>query len=415
MTAPGDPPSALRRQLFLAPLLSAGVAVHAAPPVSASAGCDWPLWRSFVQWLLQPDGRVLDASTPQKHSSSESQSYAMFFALVANDRPRFDSIWRWTVDNLMGGRIDGRLPAWFWGLAPDGAWRVIDDNSASDADLWIVYALHEAARLWQAPEYARQARTLLAEVERREVADLPGLGPMLLPGERGFVHADKPPATGRSWHLNPSYLPVQQLRRLATISPQGPWAAMVDTTVALLRQATAPAGFVPDWTAWAVDGSGRGAVVPHPTKGDTGSYDAIRTYLWAGMLPRGEPIAAKLLPLLRGLPAQTAETGVPAEKVVVSTGQVSGTGPFGFSAALLPYFQTTGQSAALAAQRRRVEDGLRQAFAPETAATRQPPYYDVMLSLFGLGWLEGRYRFARNGALEPAWKTTPCRASSPTR
>lgn len=408
-------PLLLSRRAGLAGLLAGLVAGRAVLAAPAGAGCSWPLWQTFKEQLVQPDGRVLDASTPQKHSSSEGQSYAMFLALVAGDREVFDRAWRWAVDNLLGGRVEGRLPAWFWGLAPDGSWRVLDDNSASDADLWIAYALLEAARLWKVPAYERDARLLLAEIERREVVDVPGLGPMLLPGERGFVHADPRRPGVRIWHFNPSYLPVQVLRRLAVAAPRGPWGRMVGGTLALLRLATAPSGFAPDWVAYTVDAEGRAAVEPHPAKGDAGSYDAIRTYLWAGMLPRSDAAAAEMRALVRGLPSQTAATGVPAESVSVATGKVAGTGPFGFSAALLPYFDAAGDAASLARQRTRVADGLQQVLAAEATALRQPPYYDIVLTLFGLGWLEGRYRFTRNGALEPAWKTSPCRAATSLR
>ena len=64
---------------------------------------DWPVWSDFKTHFLKPDGRVVDASTPQLHSSSEGQSYAMFFALVANDPATFDKLWRWSVNNLAEG------------------------------------------------------------------------------------------------------------------------------------------------------------------------------------------------------------------------------------------------------------------------------------------------------------------------
>ncbi len=389
-------------------LLSAG----AAAPGWAAGGCgaSWPLWESFASIFIQPDGRVVDASTPQKHSSSEGQSYGMFFALVANDRTRFDALWRWSVNNLMGGQVQGRLPAWWWGLAPDNTWRVLDGNSASDADLWFTYALLEAARLWKVPAYERDARLLLAEIEKREVVDVPGLGPMLLPGEFGFVHHNP-----ERWVFNPSYQPPPVLRRLVSASPVGPWDAIARNTETLYQGATQPNGFAPDWVSYTLDsgtdaaGKARGSFGPHPEKGDVGSYDAIRTYLWAGMTPRADTLAAPLRTALAGQLRATALAGQPPESVVVSTAVTQGTGSFGFSAAMLPLLSATGQTAALARQRRRVADGLAQALAPQNLQQRQPPYYDLVLSLFGQGWLDGRYQFTRSGALAPAW-TSPCRA-----
>ncbi|QHI98925.1 cellulase [Xylophilus rhododendri] len=379
----------------------------AAAPAWSAAGCaaPWPLWNAFATHFIQADGRVIDASTPQKHSSSEGQSYAMFFALVANDRPRFDRLWRWSIDNLMGGQVQGRLPAWWWGLAPDNTWRVLDGNSASDADLWFTYSLLEAARLWKAPDYERDARLLLAEIEKREIVNVPGLGPMLMPGEFGFAHHNP-----ERWYFNPSYQPPPVLRRLISASPLGPWGAVARNTATLFKAVTQPSGFAPDWTAFTLDAAGKGSFGPHPEKQDRGSYDAIRTYLWAGVTPRGDSLSAPLRAALAGQLRATVANGLPPESVAVSTGATQGSGPFGFSAAMLPLLSIEGATEALARQRQRVADGLATALAPQATQQRQPPYYDLVLTLFGQGWLDGRYQFTRSGALAPAW-TSPCRAT----
>lgn len=391
----------IRRDCLALLSAAATAPAWAAPDCSAP----WPLWNTFLSHFVQADGRVLDASTPQKHSSSEGQSYGMFFALVANDRPRFDSLWRWTVGNLMGGQVQGRLPAWWWGLAPDNTWRVLDSNSASDADLWFTYALLEAARLWKEPDYERDARLLLAEIEKREIANVPGLGPMLLPGEFGFVSHNP-----ERWIFNPSYQPPPVLRRLVSASPLGPWGAVARNTATLYENITRPSGFAPDWTAFTLDETGKGSFGMHPEKGDVGSYDAIRTYLWAGITHPSDSLSAPLRMQLAGQLKATVANGQPPESVTVSTGALKGTGSFGFSAAMLPLLRVSGATQALARQRQRVADGLQQALAPQTTQQRQPPYYDVVLSLFGQGWLDGRYQFTRSGALEPAW-TKPCRAT----
>ena len=79
---------------------------------ACSAAAAWPLWEQFTQRFMQDDGRVIDYTTAQQHSTSEGQSYAMFFALVARDRARFDKLWAWSITNLAGGDIGARLPAW---------------------------------------------------------------------------------------------------------------------------------------------------------------------------------------------------------------------------------------------------------------------------------------------------------------
>jgi endo-1,4-beta-D-glucanase Y len=72
-------------------------------------------------------------------------------------------------------------------------------NSASDSDLWIAYDLIEAGRLWKDLHYANTGRRLAALIAHREVADLPGFGPALLPG------AGRLQRLQRFWVLNPSY------------------------------------------------------------------------------------------------------------------------------------------------------------------------------------------------------------------
>lgn len=379
------------------------------PGLSQANSCQadpWPLWQVFREHFVQPDGRVLDASTPQQHSSSEGQSYAMFFALVANDQASFDKLWLWARDNLAGGDIKQNLPGWFWGLDDKGQWRLLDRNSASDADLWFAYALIEAARLWNTPAYTAQANQLLANVKAREVADLPGLGMMLLPGAESFAKPD------HFWQLNPSYLPVPVLRRMAVVDPKGPWSQIARNTASLIK-GVSHNGYVADWVGYRGTGPDKGLFVIDPVKGETGSYDAIRTYMWAGMIPSKDPLAKPILDSLDGMARSVATHGVPPEKVLIQANTTSGDGPFGFSAALLPYFKARQQPWLQEQQRARVEQLMSKRLTPEAVQARQPPYYDFVLSLFALGFMDDRYHFLDDGKLQPLWEASCPRAAKP--
>ncbi len=379
------------------------------PPALAQSACPaaaWPLWDQFVQRFVQADGRVIDYATAQQHSTSEGQSYAMFFALVARDRARFDKLWAWSIANLAGGDIGARLPAWQWGRKADGSWGVVDANPASDANLWFAYALAEAGRLWREPRYTAQARTLLAQVAALEVADVPGLGPTLLPASKGFALSG---SGSRTWRLNPSYLPVPLLRAFERLDTPGPWKA-VGASFQRVLEGTTPKGFAADWVAYEVpEGAARGAFVRDAEKGDVGSYDAIRTYLWAGMTPRSDPLAPLLRRRLDGMAGALRSAAVPPEKVQTATGQAEGQGPVGFSAALLPYLRTLDARAALKAQQERVRTLLLE--APPGG---QPPYYDQVLGLFGTGWMEQRYQFLPSGRLQLRWEKACPHQSAPT-
>lgn len=365
-------------QVVLGSILSAAWA-------SANAASAWPEWDAFSDRFVQADGRVIDLTFDRK-STSEGQSYGLFFALVANRRSQFDTILEWTSDNLAAGQLGDKLPAWLWGLRADGSWGVKDRNSASDADLWIAYSLYEAARLWNVPAYADTARKLLDLVHRDEIAEAGSAGMVLLPGAYGFK-LDK----GRFW-LNPSYMPDFMFRYLAAVDPSGPWQSVWDSyvrmTPAIFSAGVAPNLFVVDST---------GKVMPDTQREPSGSYDAIRVYLWAGMSGRS---SENMVRMLDGYAELIRRSGTPPEKVNPLTGVAikSSYSPIGYSGAVLPYLSALGDRPMLEQQHNRVRAAALRARRGETTH-----YYDQVLILFGKGWLDGQYRFDDQGRLQPRW------------
>lgn len=118
-------PSADRRALLGAAGLALALPRLAAaqPQEPAPATCHPATdWAAFAARHVQADGRVIDFNTPQQQSTSEGQSYGMFFALVHNDRAAFARILAWTEANLAGGSLAKKLPAWQWGRKPEGGW-----------------------------------------------------------------------------------------------------------------------------------------------------------------------------------------------------------------------------------------------------------------------------------------------------
>lgn len=342
--------------------------------------CDWPEWQSFKQQYISREGRVIDPSDGKNITTSEGQSYGLFFALVANDRDQFNQLLEWTENNLSAGDLSARLPGWLWGKRADGSWGILDTNSASDADLWIAYSLLEAGRIWHSRGYQLKGTLLLQRIAREEVADIPGLGHMLLPGKVGFANAD-------SWRLNPSYQPPQLLSRLSQV--QSLWAEVGKSNQRLLLEA-APLGIAPDWVMWRKD-KGWQADENGGTKGD---YDAIRVYLWIGMMAGELPERTALIDYYQPMAKLTERAGFPPESVDSLTGQANGTGPVGFSAALLPFLTDP----ALSIQRERVLNNLPGADA----------YYNSVLTLFGLGWDRQYYRFNQQGELQASWEKGSC-------
>ena len=343
---------------------------------SAAAACEWPGWQQYKQFYISPQGRVIDPSSPNKITTSEGQSYGLFFALVANDRPTFDQLLTWTENNLAAGDLSARLPAWLWGESDDKQWKVLDANSASDADLWIAYNLLEAGRLWKSRRYQTLGTLLLQRIGREEVADIPGLGLMLLPGKVGFVAEDR-------WRLNPSYLPPQLASYFTRFG--APWTTLRETNLRLLLE-TAPKGFSPNWVKY----QKKGGWQLSQDASLIGSYDAIRVYLWVGMMNDNDPQKARLLARFKPMATTTIKQGLPPEKVDVATGKRTGDGPVGFSASLLPFLQNRD---AQAVQRQHVADRF-----PDNNA-----YYSYVLTLFGQGWDQHRFRFTVQGELLPDW------------
>jgi endo-1,4-beta-D-glucanase Y len=379
-------------------MLLMGIAMIAC--TSAMAGnCAWTDWDSFKQGALSKDGRVIDDSTPQRVTVSEGQAYALFFALVANDRPTFDRVLNWTQNNLAQGDLTAHLPAWIWGRreAKDATgsdkgsspgWGVIDANPASDADLWIAYSLLEAGRLWHERSYTALGTVLARNILSEETAVLPGLGRTLLPGSVGFHPQDD------VWRLNPSYVPLQVMRRLAVALPQqAEWTAVYDSSVKLVTD-TAPHGFSPDWVLYRRD---KGFQPDEASKAES-AYNAIRVYLWAGMLAADAPSRASVLPTFRPMVDYIAAHGAPPERVDTQSGTPgSNAGNAGFSAAVAPYLAALGRNDLAQAQVQRTRS---------LAHDAPLGYYSQVLALFGLGYLDGLYRFDADGAVVPAWTST---------
>jgi endoglucanase len=402
---------------------------------TATGGCrerSWTLWDAYTSHFIDDQGRVIEHSAGDR-TTSEGQSYGMFFSLAANDRPRFDRILTWTRDNMASGDLGKQLPGWVWGKAPDGQWKLLDVNPAADSDCWIAYDLLEAGRLWNNPAYTSQGRQMLALIAKIEVADLPGFGSMLMPGPTQlWLH-------NNAWTLNPSYVPLFLFQRFAEVDPSGPWGAIVMNIPRFLRQ-SAIHGYAMDWVQY-VPGDGfypappPGAAQPQPADSSTtakspslnaaagpqkaedpkaavaateakapmGSYDAIRVYLWAGMIDGSGHARADILSAVPGMGALLSNSGrtAPPEKISPQGIPGEGDGPVGFSAAVLPYLWAQPALAHAGAQQKvRISAQLNPASGLYGA---QPVYYDQNLLLFAKGYLDGRFHFGPRGEMKVEW------------
>lgn len=358
----------------------ASKAARPASPLRAGRLPEWTLWTNFARGIVTAEGRVVDRSDARLITTSEGQSYAMFFALVNDDRALFERLWQWTVDNLCQGDATRNLPAWLWGRSETVdektktstlLWGVLDTNNATDADLWLAYDLLEAARLWNRPDYREAGLALLTLVRETCIREVGSLGPVCLPGRVGFVRDDG------AVTVNPSYCPLQLFTRFALEDPY--WRAVERSTVRMLLRA-APGGIAPDWATFSARGlrldAGR----------NEGSWDAVRTYMWIGMLSEDVPERSVLMRHFAPFYAVvTTRKAVPgrADAAAVTVGDP---GPDAFQAAFLSWYPESVD----AAHARAV---LQQ--HPVTA----DQYYRSMLVLFGLGFDARRFAFDREGRL----------------
>lgn len=336
----------------------------------------WPAWKEFRESALDA-GRVIDRSDERLITTSEGQSYGMFFALVANDRPSFDAMWQWTVANLCEGDCGKTRMAWLWGANESVKnakaplkWGVIDSNNATDADLWIAYTLLEAADRWEEPKYRDDAMKLLERV-KADVRVVRGLGAVLLPANVGFEK-------NGDVVLNPSYYPISVLKRLETVDPlwrEVRWGSMR----ALVR--SAESGLSPDWVAFGERWGSR-----NRDESSEGSWNAIRVYLWAGMMPQDDPDAVRLREILSPMVDVAKRRFYTPVSTDTAAFTVSKSGPFAFGACVLPWVKDDKVGAY-------IRTGLsKMVFTGED-------YYRSVLVLFGLGFDQGRFAFDHQGRL----------------
>jgi endoglucanase len=342
----------------------------------------WPLWQSFQEKFISHDGRVIDPYLQRNITTSEGQSYALFFALVSNQPVLFQRILTWTENNLANGNMAKQLPAWQWGKSKTGQWQILDNNPASDSDLWIIYSLIEAARLWHKPEYLNLAGQMSKLVMATEVVELDGLGVTLLPGPHGFYQKNK------KVRLNPSYLPISLLQRFADTFTDKKWKALLQSSYQLLV-ASSPQGFSPDWIEFDLN---KGLLIQQ----NIGSYNAIRVYLWAGMMHPKAKYSLQLRKQFQPMLVFLTEHQYSPLQMNIETGQNVGKGDEGFTAALLPLVKQTNNQV--------LETKLLSMINTQQII-QQHSYYQHVLSLFGLGWYQQKFSFSQNGQLLPTWES----------
>jgi endoglucanase len=218
----------------------------------------------FLTEYAESDGRVVRRDEGGD-VVSEGQAYGMLIAAAVGDQTRFRTIWEWTKDHLR--RPDGLL-SWRW--ADD---RVIDSNSAADADLDAARALVLAGSRFNAPELTEDGKRLGAVVLQTESvtigthvapasdvvpvgSGLAGAGQVLVAGN----WATTPPSL-----VNAGYFSPRADEQLARVSADRRWLDLSRSQRVLSWQLVGTSSLPPDWAT--VDAAGTAVPVGPPGGG----------------------------------------------------------------------------------------------------------------------------------------------------
>lgn len=207
-------------------------------------------WRYYRRHFITPEGRVRRPENGDD-TISEGQAYALLRAVWCGDQATFDKVYAWTLAHLSKERLTGsHLLAWHWGRDDQGQWRLLDRNSATDADLDYALALLLAARRWGTPTlplpaYLDQGRAVLGDILTYETVRDPWGRLWLLPGD--WASRQLPLL------INPSYFSPAWYRLFAQLTEESRWQELEDSAFWGLQHLSARlgeragVGLPPDW------------------------------------------------------------------------------------------------------------------------------------------------------------------------
>ena len=328
------------------------------------------LWASYRDKYVLPTGEVVDPRR-QGQVTSEAQSYALVRAVWMRDDATFGRVLAWTEAHLR--RPDG-LHAWLWDPATA---RVLDANSATDADIDIAYALAIASVVFDRPAYATQARDLVRAIRARASVTM----------SAGWV-----PSAG-NWAgdervINLSYFSPYAVPWFERLDPEGGWGASRTLGYGLVQQAldAGPLAVPADFNALGLDGVLRPLPEGHALS-RIFSYDAIRISWRLEMACRlaGDTQACRLSQaLVERLWALARRDGRLATQYTVDGAARNAEESTSVYAALLPAFARVAPE--VARDWRATHLGAEALDALMRATNR---YYDANWAWFGLAAADG--------------------------
>lgn len=203
-------------------------------------------WQAYKAARIVSDGtgdgsvRVMRDPSNNNDTYSESIGYGMLFAVYLNDKTTFDNLWKYEQKHLDPNGVMN------WHVNSDGTTSAGENNSATDGDEDMAFALLMADKQWSG--YAAVTTKLLSAILTYDFA------------------SDGTVKGGDTYTaVDPSYLAPAYYRAFAVYSGDARWAMILEKSYATLNSVADPTtGLVPDWS------SGR-------ANGGNYTYDATRT------------------------------------------------------------------------------------------------------------------------------------------
>lgn len=245
-------------------------------------------WNYYKKKFVSDDGRVIDHQRTSV-TTSEGQAYAMRRAAMMRDKKTFDKTYNWAKYNLQ--HKDDKLFAWLWGQQNLGQqnkieYGIIDQNSATDADIEIATCLIFAYKVWDQESYIQEAIPILNDIWNKETIEISG--------ER-IVTAGANQSKAENIEINPSYFMPYSFRILSVVNRKNDWHRLIDSSYRLTNYCidNIKSGLPPD--VFYINRK-TGAITFDKEKSDF-CYDAVRIFyrFYVDYTITKEPRAKKLL------------------------------------------------------------------------------------------------------------------------
>lgn len=216
----------------------------------------------YKKTFISPDGRVMDPARGDI-TVSEGQSYILQRAVAVNDPKTFNLTYNWTKKHLQ--RRD-KIFSWIWGKDKNGNYKVLDTNSAADADVNIAFALILAHERWGDKKYLKEAQPIIHSIWKNETKNI-GEHRVLMPG---FIQTrvDK-------IEINPSYFHPYAFKFFKKYDKWHDWNKVTDSSHYYIVESSSKTktGLPPNW--FMIE---HGKIVLENNERSDFSYDAIRVF-----------------------------------------------------------------------------------------------------------------------------------------